>query len=236
MGLGKMPADAKGPQDIQRNVTAFTAGDIFTLYGTVIQEVQISARYYNVATKESVDAGGPPTPLKIGGFGSSSTFNLSSGKYEYKVYVGDVLVGVFPFEVLAAPAATQTPQTPASTTTPSAMLSEQPDKVTFQKYFSEMGLGKIPTDGKFPQDLQRNATVFTAGDQICLYGNIILECQTRDAVYDVLAKKVIKEGGLPKPMTGGFAGWEPLTIPVGTYEYKVYVTDVLVAVFPFEVR
>jgi hypothetical protein len=145
-------------------------------------------------------------------------------------------VGVFPFEVLAAPAATQTSQTPATTTAPSVTLSEQPDKVTFQKYFSEMGLGKIPTDGKFPQDLQRNATVFTAGDQICLYGNIILECQTRDAVYDVLAKKVIQEGGLPKPMTGGFAGWEPLTIPVGTYEYKVYVTDILVAVFPFEVR
>ena len=99
MGLGKMPADAKGPQDIQRNVTAFTSGDLFTLYGTVIQEVQISAKYYNVATKESVDAGGPPTPLKVGGFGSSSTFNLPIGKYEYKVYVGDVLVGIFPFEV-----------------------------------------------------------------------------------------------------------------------------------------
>jgi len=27
-----------------------------------------------------------------------------------------------------------------------------------------------------------------------------------------------------------------LTIPVGKYEYKVYVTDVLVAVFSFEVR
>jgi hypothetical protein len=99
MGLGRMTPDAKSPQDIQRNVAAFTAGDIFTLYGTVIQEVQISARYYNVATKESVDAGGPPTPLKVGGFGSSSTLNLLSGKYEYKVYIGDVLVAVFPFEV-----------------------------------------------------------------------------------------------------------------------------------------
>ena len=26
---------------------------------------------------------------------------------------------------------------------------------------------------------------------------------------------MINEGGLPKPMTGGFAGWEPLTMPVG---------------------
>ena len=33
-----------------------------------------------------------------------------------------------------------------------------------------------------------------------------------------------------------YAGAEPLTVPVGTYEYKVYAGDVLVAVFPFEVR
>ncbi len=70
-----------------------------TLYGTVIQEVQISAKYYSVATKESADAPAPPMPLKIGGFASSSAFNLSPGKYEFKVYVGNALVGVFPFEV-----------------------------------------------------------------------------------------------------------------------------------------
>jgi len=99
MGLGKCPADAKGPQDIQRNVTTFTAGDYFTLYGTVIQEVQVSAQYYDVVTKQSADAGAPPTALKVGGFASSSTLNLSSGKYEYKIYVDDVLAAAFPFEV-----------------------------------------------------------------------------------------------------------------------------------------
>ena len=98
-------------------------------------------------------------------------------------------------------------------------------------------MGKVPPGVKdFPTDLQKNATVFTAGDQICLYGEIILECQLRNTIYDVAADKVVNEGGLPKPMMGGFAGWEPLTIPVGKYEYKVYVGDVLVAVFPFEVR
>jgi len=123
---------------------------------------------------------------------------------------------------------------PASpTSTPSA----QPDVAIFQKYFKELGLGKLPAEVKdIPTDLQKNATIFTADDQICLYGEIILECQLRNTVYDVEAKKVVNEGGLPRPMTGGFAGWEPLTIPAGKYEYKVYVGDVLVAVFPFEVR
>jgi hypothetical protein len=124
----------------------------------------------------------------------------------------------------------------SSPSTPSPTLSEQPNKATFQKYFSEMGLGTVPADATSPQDLQRNVTFFTAGDQICLYFNIIQECQPRDAIYDVETKKVIKEGGLPKPMIGGVAGWAPLSIPTGKYEYKVYVGDVLVAVFPFEVH
>jgi hypothetical protein len=99
MGLGKCPANAKGPQDIQRNVTTFTAGDYFTLYGTVIQEVQVSAQYYDVVTKQSADAGAPPTALKVGGFASSSSLTLPVSKYEYKVYVANLLVAVFPFEV-----------------------------------------------------------------------------------------------------------------------------------------
>jgi len=129
---------------------------------------------------------------------------------------------------------------------PSA-LSEQPDKATFQKHFSitptPMGLGKILTSGNLPQELQQNVTVFAIGDQITLYGNIIKECQQpRYAIYDVLAKKVIKEGGLSFPpiKSGfdavGFVSMDTLEAPIGKYEYKVYVSDVLVAVFPFEVR
>ena len=99
MGLGRMPPDAKSPHDIQQNVATFTAGDYWTLYGNVIQEVQISAKYYDVATKQSTDAPAPPTSLKVGGFASSSTLVLPVGKYECKVYVANALVAVFPFEV-----------------------------------------------------------------------------------------------------------------------------------------
>ena len=117
--------------------------------------------------------------------------------------------------------ATTTP-TPALSPAPSPTptLSEQPDKATFQKYFSEMGLGTVPAGATGPQDLQRNVTFFTAGDQMCLYFNIIQECQTRDAIYDVETKKVIKEGGLPKPMIGGVAGWRLLAYLPGNMNIK----------------
>jgi hypothetical protein len=122
-------------------------------------------------------------------------------------------------------------------TTPAATLSEQPDKATFQKYFSDMGLGKLPSGGQLPLDLQRNATVFTQGDQIGVYLSVIQEVQVRTAIYDVEAKKVVQGGGFPRSLTpSNYAGAEPLTIPAGKYEYKVYAGDVLVAVFPFEVR
>jgi hypothetical protein len=87
-----------------------------------------------------------------------------------------------------------------------------------------------------PKDLQKNVTVYSTTDQICLYGTIILECQLRSTMYDTASGKVVEEGGLPKPMTGGFAGWEPMPVPAGKYDYKVYVGDALVAIFPFEVR
>ncbi len=128
-------------------------------------------------------------------------------------------------------------QTTPSSSAPPPTLSEQPDMVTYHKYFSELGIGKMPAEIKDPvADLQKNVSVFTAGDLICLYGTITQKCQPRSKVYNVSTGKVVKEGGLPQPMDGGFAGWEPIDIPAGQYEYKVYVGDILVGVFPFEVR
>jgi hypothetical protein len=95
-------------------------------------------------------------------------------------------------------------------------LDKKPDGLARVRY-SQHRL--VSVKGQFYFDL--NMTTCWGADKITL---------------TVVVKKVIEEGGLPKPMTGGFARWKPLTISVGTYEYKVYVTDVLVAVFPFEVR
>ena len=60
-----------------------------------------------------------------------------------------------------------------------------------------MGLGKIPSGGQLPLDLQRNATVFTQGEQISLYFGVTQEVQVRTAIYDVEPKKVVKEGVSP---------------------------------------
>jgi hypothetical protein len=183
-------------------------------------------------SSKAVSVGALSTPLEPGNY----TFQAVSGAF------GEIVGSSLQITV--------TPDTSVSTptaTTPTATLSEQPDKATFQKYFSmtpaPMGLGKILTSGNLPQELQQNVTVFAIGDQITLYGNIIKECQQpRYAIYDVQAKKVIKEGGLSFPpiQSGfdavGFISVDTLEAPIGKYEYKVYVSDVLVAVFPFEVR
>mgnify|MGYP007084775882 CR=1 FL=1 len=198
-----------------------------------------------------VHAEGSSQAVAIGGFAAA----LEPGKYTFKAIsgAGGAVIGSLDIIVAASlppaqpaapsgqpslpPAASttptgQTPQPPVVTST----LSEQPDKANFQKYFSELGIGKMPEVVKDPpRDLQKNVSVFAARDQISLYGTVILECQIRTAFYDVNAKKVIREGGLPQAVKGGFAGWEPVDLPAGKYEYKVYVGDALVGVFPFEV-
>ena len=95
----------------------------------------------------------------------------------------------------------------------------------------------MPAEIKDPsEDLQKNVSVFTANDEICLYGKAILECQIRSTIYDIVTGKVVREGGLPTSMLGGFATWDVVNLPAGKYEYKVYVNSILVGVFPFEVH
>ena len=245
MGLGKLPSGGQLPLDLQQNATVFTQGDQIGIYLSVIQEVQVRTSIYDVEAKKVVKEGGFPRSLMPSNYAGAEPLTIPAGTYEYKVYVGDILVAVFPFEVLDTLTATSSLQ---STPQPSPTSSEQPDRATFQKYFSmtpaPMGLGKLLTSGNSSPDLQQNVTVFAIGDQITLYGNIIKECpQPRYAIYDVQAKTVIKGGGLtfpPPPTQSGFAvgfvSVDTIEAPIGKYEYKVYVANVLVAVFPFEVR
>jgi hypothetical protein len=198
------------------------------VYGNKLTTLATNVRIEG--SNKAVAVGGLATPLEPGNY----TFQAISGAFGG--VIGSLQITVTT-SLPSTPSPTPSGQPASSAPAPSSTLSEQPDKVTFQKYFSELGIGKMPAEVKNPPlDLQKNVNVFTAGDQICLYGTTIQECQIRTALYDVNAQKVINKGGLPKPMMGGFAGWEPVNLSTGEYEYKVYVGDALVGVFPFEVR
>jgi hypothetical protein len=134
-------------------------------------------------------------------------------------------------------ATTTQPPTPSVTLTPSSTLSEQPDMATYNKYFSELGIGRMLNDGKNPPlDLQKNVSVFNHGDQFCIYGNAILECQIIFMIVNVDNVKTIRYEPFPKTVINGFASWEPMAYPAGHYEYKIYVDSKLAGIFPFEVK
>jgi len=172
------------------------------------------------SSSKAVSVGALSTPLEPGNY----TFQAISGAF------GEIVGSSLQITV--------TPDTSVNTptaTTPAATLSEQPDKATFQKYFSDMNFGRVPAGATSPADFKQNVTVFSSGDQIALFFNSTQEVLVQWKIYDVQAKKVIKEGGFPKPLKGSSGEWGPLDIPAGKYEHKVYVGDVLVAIFPFEV-
>lgn len=115
--------------------------------------------------------------------------------------------------------------------------SEKPDSEVFEKYFLDIGLGKISSDGKFPEDIQQNVYIFSSNEQICLYGNITKEATISTAIFSLETNDfIIGKQEIPQPLKkGGFASCGRLNIPDGRYEYKVYIEDILVAVLPFEI-
>lgn len=127
-----------------------------------------------------------------------------------------------------------------STETDEQKLSEQPDEAAFKEYFTELGLGKLPENGKLPLDIKKGDNVFVSNgkDELVIYGDLLKDTKLSNAVYDVSNKKYVKEK-VEFPMVikkGGFAGSEPVTFPAGKYEYKIWIGDKLVGVFPFEVK
>ena len=119
-------------------------------------------------------------------------------------------------------------------------LSEQPDEAVYKEYFSELGLGKLPPGGSLPADLKKGDNVFISNglDQLVIYGTLLKDAKLSNAIYDTKSKKNIKEKSefaiIMKK--GGFAGSEPVNLPAGLYEYKIWVGDKLAGVFSFEVK
>ena len=127
--------------------------------------------------------------------------------------------------------------TPTPAPTPAPQLSEQPNEAVFKEYFTDIGLGKVPPGENFPEGLQKNITAFTPSDRIYVHGIVTKEVLPSFAVYDTVAKEFASpKQALPRALTKGNFAAGGSTLPVGKYECKVYVGDVLVAVLPFEVH
>ena len=139
-------------------------------------------------------------------------------------------------------AASETPPAPSPAPI-NGTLSEQPNQVKYDEYFSDIYLGimaigkKIGTDG-FPT----KTNVFTdKTDQLCMMmtlKKIIPSGKLAIAIYDAVAKKDDQSKTIfPVELkAGGIGGCNDLTQSSGKYEYKLYVDDVLAVVLPFEVK
>ncbi len=132
---------------------------------------------------------------------------------------------------------------PKPTSSPKPQASEIPNTLKFNEYFSDFYLGKmdigkiIGTDG-FPT----KTSTFTKGvDLFCTMMSVkktIAAQHIANAIYDVTAKIYVKpKTFFPAALAaGGNGGCDNLDQTPGKYESRIYIDDVLVAVFPFEVK
>jgi len=131
-------------------------------------------------------------------------------------------------------------------TEPAVQLSEQPNTAEFDKYFSEIYLGKLAIGKQVgpPDNIPVKTNIFSkTTDLFCTNMTIIKDIPANvgaGGVYDVVAKKFAASDiktKFPRALTqGGSSGCEKIDLPVGKYEYKTYVNDILVSVIPFEVK
>ena len=116
---------------------------------------------------------------------------------------------------------------------------EEPDKELFGRYFSDIGLGG--SRGFFGGVVEENVSTFLPHQEACLHGGfknkknfifrtVVLNLETNDFV-ERCATTASSEG------SDGFSMevLEWTFLRPGSYEYRVYVEDTLVAVLPFEV-
>ena len=102
--LGKLPlgTDAN-PSNLPIKTTVFTLEDQFCTVWTQKKDIfagSISGAIYDtVAKKDFEPKTAFPMALNAGGHMGSQPLTYPPGKYEYKIYINDVLVIVIPFEV-----------------------------------------------------------------------------------------------------------------------------------------
>lgn len=121
------------------------------------------------------------------------------------------------------------------------VLSEQPNQQKFNEYFTEAAVAKLPVGVEFSPFAVQKTDTFVTGEKFCTTLSMkkkILAGTLATSVYDVNSKQVVQpKSSFPQDVgPGGSIGCEDLSWPVGKYEYKIYVDDVLAVVDLFEVK
>lgn len=102
--LGKLPSGTDAnPSNIPTKTAVFTSEDQFCTVWTQKKDIPSGsfsgAIYDTVAKKDFQPKTTFPIALDAGGHMGSEPLTYPPGKYEYKIYIDDVLVIVMPFEV-----------------------------------------------------------------------------------------------------------------------------------------
>ena len=117
------------------------------------------------------------------------------------------------------------------------VTSKEADKELFNKYFSHISLGGAR--GFFGGVVEENISTFLPHQKIslCVGYNSKRDFTYRIVIFDLKANGFVKRSdsvGQSIGADGGSAIQRPFLRP-GSYEYRIYVEDTLVAVLPFEV-
>jgi hypothetical protein len=102
LGLGKLPENGNLPSDLKKNDNIFISNGLeqIVIYGELLLDAKLSTAVYDAGAGKNIrDKSELPMVVKKGGFAESEPVNFPPGKYEYKIWAGSKLTGVFPFEV-----------------------------------------------------------------------------------------------------------------------------------------
>ncbi len=117
-------------------------------------------------------------------------------------------------------------------------IDDQPDEITFGQYFSEFYLTRTEPYPRFEEGEKLEPTnIFKPDDWFCLYGT-----STKEVGFFIIVLNAETKENIPghdiryPPKLGKFAVGGSLDLPIGSYELRVYVEDILVKVFPLEVK
>ncbi|MEI7616369.1 MAG: hypothetical protein WCJ54_06610 [Actinomycetota bacterium] len=258
--LAKLPIGTEmGPSNQPIRTTVFIVSeDLFGSVMSVIKDIpagSIAGAVYDIVAKKYIEPKTAfPMALKASNYAGTQPLKYPPGKYEYKVYVDDVLAINIPFEVLAGDTADSQPEATATEDGQGAeQLSEQPDKVKYGEYFVDFYIGKLPKGTQFGPYLGgqqfdlgkmpvKTAVFIAAEDEFCGVGVLKKAIPSGSlfiSIYDAVAKiDTVAKAAFSQNLATGDFGWadDPINFPTGKYEYKIYIDDALVIVLPFEVR